>query len=59
MIKKEDYYSDEEGEEKEESASLGHQMRSKNYLLSHYTGTLSKTRVINKISLDRNYNFNQ
>ena len=36
---------------------LGHQMRSKNYLLSRYTGTLSKTRIINKISW--NYNFNQ
>ena len=34
-------------------------MRSKNYLLSHYTGILSKNRIINKISLDRNYNFNQ
>ena len=59
LIKKKDYYSDKEDTNQEESVSLGHQMRSKNYILSHYTGTLSKTRVINKISLDRNYNFNQ
>ena len=58
LIKKEDYYTAEEDIE-EESTYLGHQMRSKNYLLSHYKGTLSKIRVINKISLDRNYNFNQ
>ena len=59
LIKKEDYYSAQEAEDEEETPSLGHQMRSKNYLLSHYTGRLSKNRIINKISLDRNYNFNQ
>ena len=58
LIKKEDYYTAEEDIE-EESTYLGHQMRSKNYLLSHYKGSLSKTRILNKVSLDRNYNFNQ
>ena len=60
LIKHEEYHnSDIVPEEEENDISLQHQMRSKNYLLSSYKGEINKNRIVNKIQLDRDYNFNQ
>lgn len=59
LIKHGEYYTEDSESESLDIETPGHQMRSRDYLLSHYKGSLSKNRVVNKVVLDKDFNFNQ